>query len=145
VIIRVATLDEILSLRHAVLRPGRALDTASFDGDADPTTIHVVACDGPDIVGCATIMRRPFEREDAAQLRGMATSPTHTRRGVGTAVLRFVETLVADEWRLPLAWCNARLSAVRFYEHAGWEVVSSTFDVPDVGPHVGMTRRLRVP
>jgi GNAT superfamily N-acetyltransferase len=188
VIVRVARLDEILSLRHAVLRPGRPLSSAAFEGDGEATTVHVAAAfedcargegDGgrraalaaprahdaptpthrsgalevaatpvaltPRVVGCATVMRRALGSADAAQLRGMATAPAHARRGIGTAVLRFVEELVATDWRLPLAWCNARTSAVGFYEHAGWQVVSDEFDVPDVGPHVKMTRHLRVP
>jgi GNAT superfamily N-acetyltransferase len=99
---------------------------------------------GTALVGCATVMRNPLDEQDAAQLRGMATSPAHTRRGIGTAVLRFVETLVATDWRLPLAWCNARITALRFYEHAGWTIVSPQFDVPDVGPHVRMTRHLQL-
>ena len=91
------------------------------------------------------MLRRPHDGHDAAQLRGMATHPAHARRGIGTAILRFVETLVAHDWRLSLAWCNARTSALTFYERAGWQIASAEFDVPDVGPHRRMTRQLRVP
>lgn len=141
-IVRVAVLDEIFALRHAVLRPGRAVDTAHFDGDEEPTTVHVGAWDAARVVGCATLMRRAVDREDAAQLRGMATALAYRGRGVGSAVLHFAERVVAHEWRLGLAWCNARVEAVGFYERAGWRVVSAEFDVPDVGPHVRMARTL---
>ncbi len=141
-IVRVARLDEILPLRHAVLRPGRPPATARFDGDGEPTTVHVAAFDGGEVVGCATLMRRPLDDADAAQLRGMATAPTHRGRGVGSAVLRLAERIVAVEWRVRLAWCNARIESVGFYERAGWRVVSAEFLVPDVGPHVRMTRTL---
>jgi predicted GNAT family N-acyltransferase len=141
VIVRIATLDEILALRHAVLRPGRPIATAAFDGDDEPTTLHVGAFEGEEIVGCASLMRRAFEAEPAAQLRGMATTPQRARTGIGTTILRSLE-VVAAEWRLPLLWCNARTSAAGFYEHAGWTIVSAEFDVPDVGPHVRMVRRL---
>jgi GNAT superfamily N-acetyltransferase len=141
VIVRRARLDEILALRHAVLRPGRPLERAWFDGDDDPTTVHVAALQAEVVVGCATVMRRPFEGEDAAHLRGMATRHGHEGRGVGTAVLSAVEA-AAQEWGVAIAWCNARTSARAFYERAGWTAVTPEFDIPDVGPHVRMTRRL---
>ena len=140
--VRPARLDEILALRHAVLRPGRPLATARFDGDEDATTVHVGAFDGERVVGCATLVRRVFDGEDALQLRGMATAPDRARQGVGLAVLRFVEETVAPAWRVRLLWCNARTGARDFYADAGWDVVSEVFDIPDVGPHVRMARRL---
>ena len=141
-IVRAARLDEILALRHAVLRPGRPLASASFDGDLDATTRHVAAFDGTQLVACATVMRRPFAGEDAAQLRGMATAAHRTRQGIGTAVLHYVEALMASE-AVDLLWCNARTSAQRFYASQGWTAASDVFDIPDVGPHVQMTYRTR--
>jgi predicted GNAT family N-acyltransferase len=141
VIVRPARLDEILALRHAVLRPGRPLETACFDGDDDPTTVHVGAFDGDHrLVGCATLMRRAFEAEDAGQLRGMATAPNDVRQGVGRGVVRFVEETLAPQWNVSLFWCNARIGARDFYVRLGWIVVSQVFDIPDVGPHVRMIR-----
>ena len=140
-IVRRATLAEILPLRHAELRPGRPVATAHFDGDDEPTTAHVGAFDDGGILACATLMRRPLDGEDAAQLRGMATRADVARCGIGTAVIAFAEGLVTREWRLALLWCNARTSAQGFYERRGWRVVSPVFDVPDVGPHVRMVRR----
>lgn len=37
-----------------------------------------------------------------------------------------------------LVWCNARTSAIGFYEKLGWQVVSEPFDVLTAGPHVKM-------
>ena len=141
-LVRPARLDEIFALRHAVLRPGRSLDTACFEGDDEESTIHVGAFAGALLVGCATVMRRPVDGEDALQLRGMATAPDRMRRGIGTAVLRFVEEDLAVSMGVRLLWCNARTSASGFYAGAGWKLASSVFDVPDVGPHVRMVRRL---
>jgi len=42
----------------------------------------------------------------------------------------------------PLIWCNARTSAVEFYRKLGWEILGTEFDVPDVGPHFHMWRRV---
>ena len=142
-IVRRTSLDEIFALRHAVLRPGRPLETAAFGGDDEPSTVHLGAYDGGMLVCCATLMQRPFEGEDAGQLRGIATHPESARRGIGTAVVRVVEAIVGDEWRSRVVWCNARTSALGFWTRVGWEVVSAEFVIPDVGPHVVMRRTLR--
>ena len=141
-LVRPARLDEILALRHAVLRPGRPIDTAFFEGDDDETTVHVGAFAGSLLVGCATVMRRPLDGEEALQLRGMATAPDRMGRGIGRAVLRFVEEDLAHSMGVRLLWCNARTSASGFYAGAGWRLASAAFEVPDVGPHVRMLRRL---
>ena len=39
-------------------------------------------------------------------------------------------------------WGNARMPAVGFYRRAGLEVVGAEFEVPGIGPHVVMVRRL---
>jgi GNAT superfamily N-acetyltransferase len=143
VLVRPALLDEILALRHAVLRPGRPLDTARFAGDDEMTTVHVGVFDGTCAVGCATVMWRPLDDgEHALQLRGMATAPDRAGQGIGRAVLRYIEDDVARAAGMRVLWCNARTSASGFYAGAGWKLASTVFDVPDVGPHVRMIRRL---
>jgi predicted GNAT family N-acyltransferase len=142
--VREAALAEILPLRHAILRPGLPLATAHFDGDDDPTTIHLAALlDADDaVVGCATLMARPYRHHAAWQLRGMATRADLARRGVGRAVLAAAEALVHERGGPLLLWCNARLAAVPFYASGGWRVVSDEFDIPEIGPHHVMVRKL---
>ena len=142
--VRRATLDEIFALRHTELRPGLPDDEARFDGDDEPATRHfgVFLADGGAAVGCASFMQRPWSGEPAWQLRGMATRADHVRRGIGARLLRFAEAALAAEPGPRLLWCNARLTAVPFYEGLGWVVVSGVFDVPTVGPHHAMLRRM---
>lgn len=141
--IRRAALDEILALRHAELRAGLPLESAHFDGDEDPRTLHFgafLAATG-EAVGCATLVPRPWEKTPGWQLRGMATRADLARGGVGSALLRFaLETLRAERGPV-LVWCNARVPAVPFYARQGWEVVSDVFDIPTAGPHHVMVRR----
>lgn len=135
-VVRRATRDEILPLRHAVLRPGLPVAEAWFDGDDDPATVHAGAFrDDGAPVGCVTLMPRPW-RDAAWQLRGMATHPDVRGRGVGKALLAFAEN---GRTRL---WCNARVAAAGFYAKHGWTVESDEFDLPGVGPHVVMRREV---
>jgi GNAT superfamily N-acetyltransferase len=138
-----APLAAILELRHAVLRPGRPLETARFDGDLDADTIHLAAVrqGSGEVVGCATLLPRPWNDRAAWQLRGMATRADLVRRGIGAAMLRAAERIARDRGAA-LLWCNARLGAVPFYASGGWRVVSEEFDVEGIGPHHVMVREL---
>jgi GNAT superfamily N-acetyltransferase len=71
----------------------------------------------------------------------MATRSDLARRGIGGALLAFaVEALLAEPGPR-LLWCNARVSALAFWERAGWAVASDVFDIPGVGPHRVLERR----
>jgi GNAT superfamily N-acetyltransferase len=144
VVVRRATLAEIIPLRHAELRPGLPIETARFDGDEDAETRHFGAFlpGQPEPVGCASLMARPWQDQPAFQLRGMATRAALVRCGIGTALLRGVESAVRADTAVRILWCRARVAALPFYRRLAWEVVSDVYDIPSVGPHRTMLRRL---
>jgi GNAT superfamily N-acetyltransferase len=144
-------------LRQAVLRPHLGIDSVVWEGDEAPGTATFGAIDRATgaIVGVATAFpeRAPFdlavsglcsvvERESATwRLRGMATREDLRGSGIGTRVLDSVLDYVAAEGGL-LIWCNARVSAVGFYERAGFSTWGDEWVLPTVGPHVVMWRRI---
>src|SRR5438445_357877 len=67
--IRRATADEVIDLRHAILRAGLPRETAVFPGDDDPAARHFVATRNGRVVGCATLHLNRWEKEPAWQLR----------------------------------------------------------------------------
>jgi GNAT superfamily N-acetyltransferase len=139
VLLRRASLDEILALRHGVLRPGLPPESALFEGDEEAATRHFGAFDGGTAIGCLSFMRR--DRGGAVyQLRGMATAESAWGTGVGRALLRFAEEALVAEIGACGVWCNARVESIGFYERLGWRVVSEVFDVAGVGPHRVMVR-----
>jgi len=139
--IRRVALEEIIDLRHAVLRAGLPRESARFHGDDDPKTVHLAAKDGPKVVGCATILVNEWNGERACQLRGMAIDPARQRRGVGRRMLAEVD-LIAAEKGVGLLWANVRKPAAEFYRKCGWVIVSEEFEIPAAGPHFKMIRRL---
>ncbi|MBI3770154.1 MAG: GNAT family N-acetyltransferase [Deltaproteobacteria bacterium] len=152
VLLRRASLAEILMLRHAELRPGLPRASAEFAADAESATRHfgafVTASSARatsavgEAVACASFMAEPHAGEAAYQLRGMATRADVARRGIGGALLRLALREVAMHDHARLFWCNARLAAVPFYRQMGWRITSEVFDVPSVGPHRVMTFRV---
>jgi GNAT superfamily N-acetyltransferase len=145
VVIRPARWEEIVDLRHAVLRQGLPREEAIFAGDDAPTSRHAGGfCDGV-AVGCATFHGSRWEEEPAWQLRGMATLPEFRGKGIGRALLEQMEAEFDGTGQAgagTLLWCNARVPAVGFYQTMGWRVVSGQFEIPTAGPHVKMIKRL---
>ena len=143
--VRAGSGNEVIALRQAVLRPGLPREASIYDVDTLPATRHLVAIDAAArVVGCATIFPEPFEgRADLAwRLRGMAVAPERRGSGVGRKLLMAIDEMMRARTPVPLLWCNARVTAIGFYQRCGWTVVSGEFDVPGIGPHVNMTRQV---
>lgn len=141
--------EAVLELRRRVLRPDRPAEESVYPTDHDPLTGHGVARDQQgSVVGVATVAVDPappllvtdVEVPHQWRLRGMATSDAVRGTGVGRRLLKLV-TDHAKANGAELIWCNARLQAVGFYEHAGWVKVSELFDLPHIGPHYVMRER----
>jgi GNAT superfamily N-acetyltransferase len=136
-VVRRAKVEEIVSLRRAVLRPG--YPDAASDYREDAQAVHVGAWDDSALVGCATVFADPWPgppAEPAAwRLRGMAVEPSYQGTGVGARVLaEAVEAARAAG--APLMWANGRSTAIGFYERHGWRVAGEEFNASDTGlPH----------
>ncbi len=161
--IRAISAAETIAVRWPILRPGFARETAVFDGDEAPSTLHFGAFDGGALVGVASIYLVPCPEKipalpvsaghvsaahddgsardatPAFQLRGMATLPEVRGRRFGEALLATC-VAAARERGAAILWCNARTSAAKFYAKNGWQIVGVEFDIPTVGPHFRMWR-----
>jgi predicted GNAT family N-acyltransferase len=147
ILFRRAALEEIVDLRHAVLRAGLPRESAIFPGDNLATTRHFglfpsgLPCSPA--VGCATFHLNAWEAAPAWQLRGMATASSVRGSGMGRLILQqSEEELLSAPEPVKVFWCNARAPAIGFYERMGWKVVSEVFEIPTAGPHVQMLRRI---
>lgn len=153
--IRFITAEATLPLRSRVLREGRPLDQCRFAEDGQPGSFHIGdfgTCptsnplSGPHLgaAGVASYYPKGLEGHTGRgfQLRGMAVAPESQRGGVGRKLLCFAERHIRTENLADYLWCNARVSAIAFYERDGWAVVSEEFEIPEVGPHRRMVKRL---
>lgn len=137
-LIRRATAEEVWPLRHAVLRAGLSFDTAKFDGDLNDTTRHFAVCSGQTVLSCLSLFQSTWNDSNAWQVRGMATAATHQRQGLGQLLLMFaIDEAKKEKPGWPF-WCNARTTAIGFYEQMGWSIETNIFDIPTAGPHVRM-------
>ena len=146
-IVKEISAAETLSLRQQVLRPNLVANQCHFEGDQDEATFHFGAIKNGSVIGIATMMidRSPELTEIAEQqyrLRGMAVLPEYRNQGIGRAILEACLQEVQQRG-FCLFWCNARVTAVRFYTAAGFSKTSETaFEIADVGPHFLMYKQL---
>jgi len=138
-LIRRATLDEVLPLRALVLRAGGPVESARLPGDDRGEGVHWSAWINGEIVACTSLYTVERDGVRSTQLRGAATREGHRGMGVGGKVIE----AALSAWRetppvvRPL-WCNARIAARTFYERHGFMPISEPFDVEGVGPHIRM-------
>ncbi len=129
---------EAHGLRRAVLRGGNPDSDVHYPQDDDPASFHLGADVGGELVGVASFTpaqtpHRPGTR--AWQLRGMAIAPAHQGLGLGSAVIGEAVARVRADGAAVL-WCNARDTALGFYERRGFKVIGEGFVTADSGlPH----------
>jgi len=142
-------------LRRAVLRPhltaADGWDAVAFPGDNAPDAAHFAAYalpPAPDahlVVGVVGVLPEPArDGRQGWRLRGMAVDPGRRGSGVGAALTSRVVEHVA---RLAppggaLLWCLSREVAVGFYARQGFAPDGEWEDVPQIGPHLPMSRHV---
>ena len=133
--------EETIPLRMAVLRPGLPRESALFAEDA--RALHFGAFLEGELVGIVSLHQEdlPGEAAPGWRFRGMATEETTQGRGIGGGLLRACAGYAAARGGAIL-WCNARVSASDFYANHGFEIRGDEFDIPGVGPHYVMWRRV---
>jgi len=135
--------EDVYPLRHRVLRPNQTLADCVWAQDKDSETAHFGAEHDGQIVGIASIAISPREADppNTWRLRGMATTPELQGRGVGAKVLQACLAHAKSRGGA-LLWCNARTTALEFYQSHGFETVGEEFDIKGIGPHYVMVHPL---
>jgi len=143
--IKLCQAHELIELRHEVLRQGKPVSTCYFKGDSDIDTFHVGAFNGKNIIGCTSLMKKnhpEFHQNDTYQLRGMAVFTDYRHKGIGKKLLDFALRYLM-KINTELVWCNARTSAVSFYQKNYFLIKGDEFEISGVGPHNLMYKTLR--
>lgn len=133
-------------LRRRILRAADPDAAVEWVGDDEDGTFHLgIRDESGAVVAISTWLHRPDPADPAAQatqLRGMATDPALAGRGLGSQLLLAgVERCRArgDD----TVWAKSRVSALGFYERAGFTIVGAVFETADTGlPHRMVSRSL---
>jgi GNAT superfamily N-acetyltransferase len=107
-------------LRRDVLYP--AGEITDMEMDADQEGIHFGAFTDSKLVGVISL----FREGDDLQFRKFAVEPAFQNKGVGTALLNYVNAFAIKDGGAKL-WCNARLGATGFYLKNGFTQTDQFF------------------
>ena len=147
--------EAVRPLRTRILRPGWVDRLATYDqdetvavhvaayraGDSEPHGVGTVYAEPPPDANRDEIPADAYAPGAAWRLRGMATSEEARGSGLGRVVLEECFAIVREADGRVL-WCNARVGAIPFYRRLGLACVGPEFDIPPIGPHYVMWRRV---
>lgn len=133
-------------IRQQVLVPNHELKKAKFEHDDDEDiSFHLGAFKDSKLVSVASFFydRNPlFPDQHQYQLRGMATLPGFQGQGLSSELLTTAFPIIRQNF-CTLLWCNARVSAVGYYEKVGFKKLNDDiFEVDNIGPHILMYKQI---
>ena len=144
-VLRISASDTYL-LRQQVLVPDRDLKKVKFEFDDDEDiSFHLGAFKDSKLVSVASFFYERntlFKDLHQYQLRGMATLPEYQGQGLSSELLTMAFPIIKQNF-CTLLWCNAKTSAVGFYEKVSFQKYDgSIFTVPGIGPHTLMFKNI---
>lgn len=142
--IKEITANNTYTVRQCMLRPDRPLKDCVFDKDNSNSTFHLGALHNETVVGVATFIQEAtplLSYKKMYQLRGMAVVEDFQHFGCGKALIEYGETLLRKK-NTSVVWCNARVKAVKFYEKCGYITIGVPFEIPKIGIHYVMYKKL---
>lgn len=143
--VRQITAEGTRALRHEVLWPHiENLEDCIIDIDERKDAIHLGAFHKGRLVSVCSLfeMNTPkLEFENQYRLRAMATHPDCRGLNAGKSIIEYALKLLADK-SYDVLWCDAREVALGFYGKLGFDFIDEWYEVPNVGAHKLMYKRL---
>jgi len=119
-LIKDAPLEDVLEMRREVMYPAFSIEQVRLKDDEEGNHFGLYV-DG-ELIAVISV----FVRNNIMQFRKFATKEAYQGKGFGTQLLEYVMKL-AKEQRCITIWCNARVSAKKFYEKFGMHVTGGTW------------------
>jgi ribosomal protein S18 acetylase RimI-like enzyme len=135
--IKFISVEDVLPLRSSELREGKiAPKDMRFSTDSAEGTLHLGYFIKGELVSILTMHRQHYGqyKGEGYQMRGVATLEKFRGQGIGTKLLNFAIVYLRGQ-KVNYLWCNGRKKALKFYQNAGFEIVSQEFELPPAGPH----------
>lgn len=142
IVVKRVPVEVVRPIRAQILRPNQPSDACVYPEDDQVDAVHFAVYIDRELVGVASVYHEPPAGKSdvgAWRLRGMAALEAARRTGVGARLLEAGMAHIAAEGGT-LLWCNARATAVGFYEAQGLKKAGAEFELPDIGPHWFMSR-----
>jgi len=123
--IRSISWKQTIPLRHSVLWPHKTAEFCHVEGDIDG--LHFGAFIDGELVCVASV----YLTLNKARLRKFATDINYQHQGIGSKILtHIIQSLKSIQ--VECFWCDARESALPFYQRFGMQACSERFYKADV-------------
>jgi predicted GNAT family N-acyltransferase len=123
--IRTITWEQTIPLRHCVLWPNKPVEYCHVDGDTDG--LHF----GAFINGVLICVASVYLNKNKARLRKFATDTGYQNQGIGSKMLKHIIMFLKNS-STEFFWCDARESALGFYERFDMLKCSKRFYKSDI-------------
>lgn len=123
--IRKISWEQTIPIRHIVLWPNQPPEYCHVEGDDE--AFHFGAFVNGDLVGVASI----YLDSDKARLRKFATKAEFQSQGIGSKMLEHILSSLKDK-NVKCFWCDARESALDFYQRFGMRPYGERFYKADI-------------
>ncbi|MCU4667340.1 GNAT family N-acetyltransferase [Bacillus paralicheniformis] len=136
--------EDTYEIRHRILRPNQPLEACKYETDLLGGTFHLGGYYRDRLISIASFHQAEhseLEGQKQYQLRGMATLEGYREQKAGSTLIRHAEELLRKKGA-DLLWCNARTSVSGYYEKLGFSEQGEVYDIPPIGPHILMYKKL---
>ena len=117
--------EQTIPLRQSVLWPNKLPEYCHVDGDIEASHFGVF------VDGLLVCVASVYLTSNRARLRKFATEPRYQNQGIGSKMLEhIIQTLRSSQ--VDIFWCDARESAIQFYDRFGMQACSERFYKADV-------------
>lgn len=123
--IRSISWQQTIPLRHRVLWPSKPPQYCHVEGDHD--ALHFGAYSNNELVCVASV----YIQSDSARLRKFATDAAYQNQGIGSKMLKYILQSL-KQTQTKIFWCDARESAIGFYQRFGMQPYGERFYKADV-------------
>lgn len=131
--------EQMLQLRHQILRKPLGLDLSKKDTVEDQLDILIGCFENDKIMGCCVLKKMD---EQTMRLRQMAVHSGLQGKGVGKALLTFAENITMDFGYKKMIM-HARKSAIGFYKRLGYSTTGEVFVEVSL-PHMIMEKSFSI-
>lgn len=131
-------------IRHKVLWQHKSVDDCGIDIDEQEGAFHLGAFYQGELVCIGSFFKQKhsqFSIQNQYRLRAMATLPKAQKNGAAKALLEFAFKKLQEEEQ-GMLWCDARIIAVGFYEKLGFVKSGKKYEIPIIGNHYLMYKKL---
>ncbi|MEP7094173.1 MAG: GNAT family N-acetyltransferase, partial [Flavobacterium sp.] len=144
ILIKEITAQDTLIVRQSILRQGKPIEACALEGDDLESTHHFGLFENLNLTGIISLFTKTnpiFAENLQTQIRGMAILELYQKKGFGEALVKHCEDYCTSN-QFDLIWFNARAAAVGFYKKMGYEINGNPFDIPEIGEHYLMYKKL---